>query len=908
MLGRKEERLAIERLLAEAGRGRSGVLAIVGEPGIGKSTLLDHAAERAAGMRVVRAQGVDSEVELPFAGLSELLRPMLGELGRIPAPQAAALEGALALGPVGAQDRFAVGAATLSLVSAFAEDRPLVLLVDDAHLLDEASTLAILFAARRLLADPVALILAAREGESSLVGSAGLRTLRPGGLDRAEAAELLDGAGVSDAAVDRLHRATGGNPLALLQLAPEAGRLEPFPSEAPVPISTSIVAAFRRRYDPLPAPTRTMLTLAAAGETGDLAVLAAAASRLGVAVGDLVPAEREGLVRIDGEAVRFLHPLARSAVYGAASADDRRRAHAALAAALAPHEVERRAWHLAAASVGPDAEASAALAAAGDRARERTAYSVASAAFRRGAGLAASADARARLLFAAADSAWLGGNADRTVELLASARSHASDALLVARIERLRGHVQIRRGPVMDGCRVVIGAAEGIAATDPELAAVMFAEAVYGGFYAGETDVMVAAAERAAELARPLDSRRAAFFAAMARAIAMVVAGEGDTGARAAREAVAILDESDELGGDATMLAWAALGPLWLREAGVGQGLVDRAVEQARRDGAVGAMPALLHNVARDEATSDRWRDAEATYAEAIGLARESGQRTELAAALAGLAWLEARQGREEACRRHAAEAQALCAELGVGLFGIWTIQSLGDLDLGLGRPAAAAVHHEAQLQVLLNGGIVDADLSPVPELVEEYLRLGRGDDAATVAVDFLAAAEAKGQPWALARAARCRGLLAEPDRLEPWFERGIGFHERTPDGFEAARTRLAYGARLRRTRRRARAREQLRAALDIFETLGAKPWAEQAVAELAATGETARRREAATIDDLTPRERQIAGLLAEGRTTREAAAAAFLSPKTVEYHLGHVYRKLGIRSRAELAAALQGP
>ena len=272
---------------------------------------------------------------------------------------------------------------------------------------------------------------------------------------------------------------------------------------------------------------------------------------------------------------------------------------------------------------------------------------------------------------------------------------------------------------------------------------------------------------------------------------------------------------------------------------------------------------------------------------------------------LAGLAWLEARQGREAACREHAAEAASLCAEFGAGFFVVWAIQALGDLELALGHPAASVVHHEAQRNEMRTCGIADADLSPAPELVEAYQRLGRSDDAAAVATDFLARAEAKGQPWALARAARCRGLLAESDELDTWFQQALRLHGRTADAFETGRTRLAYGARLRRTRQRIRARAELHAALETFERLGAEPWAVQARAELAATGETARRRDASTLDELTPQELQIAQLLANGHTTREAAAALFLSPKTVEYHLNHVYRKLAIRTREELARAL---
>jgi DNA-binding CsgD family transcriptional regulator len=341
---------------------------------------------------------------------------------------------------------------------------------------------------------------------------------------------------------------------------------------------------------------------------------------------------------------------------------------------------------------------------------------------------------------------------------------------------------------------------------------------------------------------------------------------------------------------------------MYLREADAGRELMERASEHARARGAVGTLPCILHMLARDQATTDRWADAEANLDEAIRLAEETGQRTEHAAALAGLAWLQARQGREQACRATAARAAELCAAIGAGTYAVWAIQALGDLELGLGRPAESILHHEAQAAELRRRRIADIDLSPAPELVDAYLRTGRADEARAASEAFTEAAEAKGQPWALARAARCRGMVAPDDAFETAFADAIALHGRTPDAFEAARSRLAFGARLRRAGQRARSRGELRAAHETFELLGAASWAEQARAELAATGEAARRRDPSTLDDLTPQEFQIARLLATGMTTREAAAAAFLSPKTVEYHLRNTYRKLGIRSRDELA------
>jgi DNA-binding CsgD family transcriptional regulator len=908
LLGRRDERLALERLLAQAREGRSGVLALVGEPGIGKTALLEHAAESARDMRILSFRGIESEAEIPFAGLAELLRPVLGALEQIPAPQAAALAGALALSPADERDRFAIGAATLSLLTASAEDQPLALLVDDAHWLDRSSAETLLFAARRLLADPIAVLITVREGQPSLLDGADLRALRMAGLDRSEAVELLARHGLTADMLERLYQATAGNPLALLELAPKAAALATQPGAVPVAISTSIATAFLLRFGDLPERTRRVLVLVAASDACGIAVLARAASGIGLDLGELQAAEEAGLVTVGPAEIEFKHPLARAAVYAQATASERRAAHRALAGALPDRDIDRRAWHQAAASVGPDDQASAALEQAGARARERSAYAVAATAFERAAGLASIDDARDRLLLAAADAAWLAGDAQRTLALLDEARKHVPAAALAARIDHLRGQVALRCGPVSAGYPLIVGAAAQVADSDPELAVVMLAEAVHGCFYTGDTQAMIAAAERAVVLAGPLDSRRAKFFAAMAHAMALVLDGRGESGAACARQAIEIIEASNELREDPTLLAWAALGPLWLREADTGRALIEQASELVRAQASLGALPYFLHLLARDQATTDQWAAAESGYDEAIRLGRETGQRVGVAGSLAGLAWLQARQGRETACREHSAEASSLCDELGVGLFGVWAVQALGDLEFALGRPAAAIAHYQSQVEALCSRGIADVDLSPAPELVEAFLHLGRRDDAVVAARDFVAQASAKGQPWALARAARCRGLLADVSELESCFEEALQLHQQTPDVFETARTRLAYGARLRRARKRVRAREQLRMALESFELLGARPWVEQADAELAATGETARRRQVSTLDELTPQELRIARLLADGKTTREAAAAIFLSPKTVEYHLRHVYGKLAISSREELIDVFKTP
>jgi DNA-binding CsgD family transcriptional regulator len=391
----------------------------------------------------------------------------------------------------------------------------------------------------------------------------------------------------------------------------------------------------------------------------------------------------------------------------------------------------------------------------------------------------------------------------------------------------------------------------------------------------------------------------------MAQGMALVFSGEGERGAPAIRQAVEVLERSDELRDDPRLLAWAAMGPVWLREVNTGRTLADHALAVARRKSAIGVLPFVLTHVALHQAATDRWAEAQAGFYEAIDLARETGQRTELAASLARLAWLEARQGRTEVSRAHGTEALSLARQMGLGVCEVWANAALADLEFGLGRPEAALAHLEEQRAVLRKHAIGDVDLSPGPELTEIYLRLGRGAEAADAAEQFVRDATAKAQPWALARAARCRGLVAEPGECDRYFDSALAMHDQTSDVFEAGRTHLAYGSHLRRERQRIRAREELRRAFSIFDRLGARPWSEMAQAELAVTGETARRRDITTLNDLTPQELQIAMRVAGGLTTREAAAALFLSPKTIEYHLRNIYRKLAVCSRSELTAVM---
>jgi DNA-binding CsgD family transcriptional regulator len=911
LVGRDREQSLVDNSLAAARSGRGEVLAIVGEAGIGKSALLAYAEERAAGMNVLRARGVQSEARIPFAGLFELLRPALASLERIPQPQANALGGALALRPARPEDRFAIGAATLSLLAAHAEESPLLVTVDDAHWLDGSSANALLFAARRLGADPVLVLFAVREGEPSLLDDADLPRLRLDGLDRAASTELLRRrtpgleTSFTEPLADRLHRETGGNPLALLELSEERAWLEQTSPHEPLHVVVSVANSYAQRFDSLASGPRQMLVLLSASDAGDLPALVRPFSALGLDIDDVEPGEAAGLVEVRGAHVEWRHPLARSAVYGRATPVERRAAHRALADALPDLDDDRRAWHLALAALGPDAVASSALEQAALRARERSAYDVASRTFQRAASLASDEERRGRLLCAGADAAWLSGLGDRTNELLDEAEEHGQEPGLRISIQHLRGHVAIRRGHVLEGRHILLTAVEETATIDPARAVIMLADAVHASFYLGDAAAMRRIAHQISALAGACVDTRSEFFAAMAEGMALVYSGEGDRGPGRIRHAIALLMRSDELRDERTFLAWTAMAPLWLREATEGATLVDRALAVARSRSAAGVLPWVLLHVAIDRATSDRWAEAEAAFYEAIDLARESGQDAELAMSLARLAWLEAREGKEDRCRAHSIEALALSRRLGLGPPEVWALNALGDLELGRGRPEEALLRYEEQLAVLQTRGINDVDLSPAPELVEAYRRLGRPETAAETAEEFGREAAAKGSPWAMARAARSRGLVAPGDLFETCFAEAFARHAETLDDFEAARTHLAYGSRLRRHRQRVRAREELRTAIDIFDHLGAEPWSEIARAELAATGETVRRHDPAGITQLTPQELQIALLLAERRTTREAAAALFLSPKTVEYHLRSVYRKLGVATRDELAVAM---
>jgi DNA-binding CsgD family transcriptional regulator len=905
LIGREPERDLIERLVAGARVGQSGVLVLSGEAGIGKTALLEYGASLAAGMTLLRASGSEAEQEVPFGGLLQLLRPAIGHLDRIPPPQARSLGIALALRDGDGGDRFAVGAGTLSLLSRFAEDHPLAILVDDAHLLDQPSAEALTFAARRLMADQIVVLATVRPGPPHPFTEAGLPELAVAGIGLEAAGQLLAGSGHLDTDwISRLHRGTGGNPLAMMELAADPGRLEQLSPETPIPAPATLARVFTRQLARLPGSTQDVLMVAAT-VGGDLPITARACELLDLPVSALAAAEQAGLVTITAGRVEFRHPLIRSAVYANATPELRRSTHAAIAAALGQSD-PRGAWHRCEAAIGPDEAIAAELAQVGLGSRARSGYAVAATAYERAARLTPDADPRALRLVAAGESAWLAGRADWATTLLAEALTLTPPPEIRARIQELRGSIAARRGSLADARDILIRTAQELPETLTDQAIVMLADAIHACLYLGDAASALRAAEHVNRLMTRVVAPRARILGTMAVGMTLVLAGRG--GVTQIRTAMRQLASSGALTDDPLRAAWLCFGPMFLRESGDGRQLLQQVVDDLRERAAAGELPYVLLFIARDDATTDRWASAETEYDEGIRLARETSATTELAVSLAGLAWLHARQGREAWCRAGAEESIRISQANDIHIGRLWALSALGDLELGLGHPEAALPHWEELISLLSEMGVLDADLSPAPELTETLLRLGRGDEAAAVARRYLEAATAKGQPWAIARAERAMGLAGPDADIDQHFETALQLHGKTLDAYEGARTRLAYGSRLRRLRRRAEARAPLRQALATFDRLGAKPWADAAAIELKATGETVHRRGAGAMLELTPQEQQIAVMLAAGRTTRQAAAAMFLSPKTVEYHLRHVYTKLGIASRSELADVLARP
>ena len=909
LVGRESEQQQLAALLAAARVHQSGVLVISGEAGIGKTALLDDTAAQAGEMRVLRISGSEQEAGLGFAGLQQLLSPALPLLERIPEPQRDALAVALMLRDGPTPERFAVCVGALSLISRFAEEWPLLVLVDDAHLLDAPSAEALVFIARRLVADPIALVMSMRPEPDALLYNSGLATLDLTGLDRDAAGALLATAPSGSPGAEmttRLHQVTAGNPLALIELAREADRLGHAVPELPMPVPETVARTFARRVSTLPMAAQRVLLLTAVAD-GDLSVTAQAATALDSGLKSLealADAESIGLLRLRAGHAEFRHPLVRSAVYATAAPEERRTAHRAVAAALPDSSKDRRAWHLSEACVGPDDTVADMLAESAERARARGAYGTAAIGLARSAELTSAHERRGIRLFRAGESAWLAGRVRTADELLSAAEKLVTESARLAEIDGIRGNLALRTGSLRDAREVLTRSAERAAAADPDAAVRLLADAVGACFYLCDAAAAASAADRIEGLLDDCRSDVARTRGQMAIGMARVLAG--NQGMHWIRVAVESMSKDPQSFDDPRRPDLAVIGPLFLRESRAGRELVGRVVQMQRARTALGALPNLLFHMARDDATTDRWSSALSEFDESITLAAETGQTTDLAASLAGLAWLQARMGRAAECRRNCDEALALAESHQIVLAELWARFALGDLSLAIGD-VAGALQNFSELQVTMNRvGFHDVDLAPGPELAEAQVRVGDLAAAAESASDYQRRAQQKGQPWALARAHRAMALVCtDAGKRNVLFERAIQLHHGSLDLYEEARTRLAFGASLRRDKSRVAARPHLRQALKQFERLGARPWADLAASELDATGERARRSGEDQLAALTSQEIHIAQLLGAGRTTKETAAVLFLSPKTVEYHLRHIYQKLDIRSRSELSAIM---
>jgi DNA-binding CsgD family transcriptional regulator len=889
LYGRRDELAAVDRLLERMRSGQAGSLVLRGEAGIGKTALLDAAEEKAAGARVLRMTGVESEAELPFAGLHALMRSALDEMGALPERQAVALRGAFGMAEAAVTDRFLVGLGVLSLVAELAEARPVLLLVDDAQWLDRAAADALAFAARRLHAERAAVLAAARD-DSPGTGLPGLPELRVGRLDRAAAERLLAGQGLVAAVRDQLIADAAGNPLALIELSrglsgpQRAGSVTPLPLPGATPVGR-VQAEFGARFTALPEACRRAVLVAALGGMAELAEVSRAIVAAGGSVADLASAERVGLVRVTPAGVIFSHPLVRAAILAGSDVAERMAGHRALAGVLAG---DARAWHRAAATEGPDEEVAAELDAVAARASRRGSRAAASAAYERAAGLSPATPAQGRRLALAAAAASEAGQLPRAEDLAVQAGQLVTDPDAGAALARARAVVEFEAGRPVEAARYALDGAAMLASADLETAQAMVMLAVNLLWLSpGPPDSELE--RRAASMMPPPGPALVEFMQAVRRL--------QDGGTEAAitvpewpvRGSLSPFDRISRLYFD--FICGDVLT--------AGRRAAEMAAE-CRAAGAVGVLSYALVYVANAQLAYGEFLDATAAAEEGLRIAADTGQVALTGVLASTAAFLAAVTGDEEVCRARAAQARDLSASpQALALAG--PDAALAMLDLGCGRYQLAL----ARMQAATYGPARHASdlLYAYPVHAEAAVRSGRPDLAAGPLARFTAWAGVTGQPWAAAVAARCAALAAGDADAEALYRQALAAHEGDGRLFEQARTRLLYGEWLRRGQRRADAREHLLAAADAFSRMGARPWQDRAEAELRAAGAgVAAIRAADPLARLTPQELQVVRLAAGGASNKQIGAQLFLSPRTVGYHLYKAFPKLGVTGREELA------
>ena len=905
LAGRKAECAGLDRLLADARAGRSAVLVLRGEPGIGKTALLGYAAGRAAGFQVVRAVGVESEMELPFAGLHQLCGAMLDGLGRLPPPQRDALGTAFGLSSGAQPDRFLVGLAVLSLLSDAAEERPLLCLVDDAQWLDRSSAQALAFVARRLEAESVVLLFAERE-PGELDALAGLPDLPLQGLPDDCARELLASvitAPLDERVRDRLLAETRGNALALLELprvlspAKLAGGFG-LPGEQPLP--GRIEASFRLRVQQLPAATQRLLLVAAAEPTGEPILLWRAAAVLGIPAEAVAPAEANGLLEL-GAQVIFRHSLLRSAVYRAAVAEERRNAHGALAAATdAEVDPDRRAWHRAHATLAPDEDVAWELERSAGRAQARGGLAAAAAFLQRAAALTPDPGRRARRALEAARAKQLAGAPQEASTLLATAAAGPLGKFDQAVLQRLRGQIalDLRRGGA--AVPLLLDAARQLELLDPGLARETYLEALRAASIAGRLGGGVLEAAEAARRARsPEGVPRAADL--LLDGLAARFTDGYAASAPALKRALSAVRDQGRSGGQDVRWPWIArrVAPD-LFDDDTWDELATRNVQFARDAGALAVLPLALNFLADKRIFDGNLDAAAALLDEADVIADATGTAPIVFARqlLAGYRGDEAQASVLIEASKSTAIARGEGVTLTFGELARAVLHNgLGHYQAALGPAESASARDELLVSVW-----------SLPELVEAATRCGRTELAADALERLSERTRAAGTELALGIEARSRALLSDGQPAERLYREAIERLGGTRVRPALVRGHLLYGEWLRREKRRADAREQLRAAYEGFTAMGLEAFAERSRHELLATGETVRIRTVQKRDEFTAQEVQIARLAGDGLTNPEIGAQLFLSARTVEWHLRKIFTKLDISSRRQLRGALRDP
>jgi DNA-binding CsgD family transcriptional regulator len=903
LAGRRRELDVLDRLIEDVRAGESRTLLLRGEAGVGKTALLEHLVEQAADFRVTRAAGVQAEMELAFAGLHQLLAPMLGAIDDLPGPQGDALRTAFGLSVGRAPDGFFIGVAVLGLLANAAEERPLLCVVDDEHWLDRASAQALGFVARRLQAESVALVFGARTSSEYL---AGLPELELEGLNEADAHALLNSlftAPIDPRVCDQIVAETRGIPLALIELLREVTPAElagGFGLLAGIRASGSVEDTFRRRVEALPADTRRLILLAAADSVGDPSLILRAAERLGISAEAALPAAEAALLEV-GTRVRFRHPLVRSATYRLASAEQRQEAHRALAQVTDPEvDPDRRAWHWANAASGPDEEIAAELERSADRAKARGGLAAAAAFLERAVELTLEPSSRPWRAFNAAQAKYLAGAPDAALALLATTDAAPLDELPRARADLLRAQIAFASRRGSDAPQAFLGAARRLAALDVGLARQTYIDALSAATFAGRlaspggsvADVASAARAAPRTQGQPL-------------ATDLLLDGLAINFTDGYAAAVPVLRRALEAFGK-TMSAEDELRRIWLANISAlhiwddegSTELAARHVRLARELGAVSELPLALTSRVYMHLRSGELAAAAALLEEIHASVEATGSTLAPYAAL-GLAALRGAEADIAALIEHNREAVEARGE-GIGITAMHWARAL--LHNGLGRYHTARAAAE---QATSYGHDMGTSLWALAELVEAATRSEAPEAAIDAHRRLVAVTQPSGTDWALGLEARAHALLQEGPAAERLYLEAIDRLSRTRARVDVARAQLLYGEWLRRKHRRVDARNQLRAAHESFVSMGTDAFANRAARELLATGETVRTRNVETRDELTAQETQIARLARDGLSNPEIGERLFISPRTVQYHLRKVFAKLKINSRNELDRVL---